>query len=601
VISDRRSDARKPFDIGNALVAASFSPEGAWLSVSGYHPRHGTVELSGMPPFDEAWRGDPGAVRRYRGWMVEARHAFLRLRTRGVARHDVAVDAVAGEPAVEQRHSLVAAEDQTAQLTLIARGRLDRPPLAEITEVSPLAPTRAVTILRPEGMRLRLSAPALAIAATIDVAAGSVTSGQWNLAGAGAAELDLRWTGRLELVVRCTLGAPERRHARSTKHARRPAPRPERLWVTRARLHAAERQRDALARIRDGALRYVSGCAALRVAPREVCLLADHRILPLSWTRDAYYQALLLLSSGERAAADLVEDHLRWLFRRCRRERAAWQRSHLANGEPKDRAFQADQQLYPLLELADYCAATGVVPNDADGSDGRVRGWGGLVAEVWRSLPISDDGFVVTDENPADDSSHFPYLLSAQILAWYVATRLAELEDELDLGRMELGGVANRLRESVPAGFSRSGPYGGQWAYEIDGRGDGRLYADANDLPTALAPLWGFCSPDDVAWRATMRFAFSEHNPAYAPGRFGGLGSLHTPGSWPLGDVQEWIAASLSGDRGQAEATLDRLVSVSAADGLLPEAYDPETGEWRARHWFAWPAAVLGALAPARA
>ena len=38
----------------------------------------------------------------------------------------------------------------------------------------------------------------------------------------------------------------------------------------------------------------------------EVVLLTDHRILPLSWTRDAYYQALLLLATGQSADADLV-------------------------------------------------------------------------------------------------------------------------------------------------------------------------------------------------------------------------------------------------------------------------------------------------------
>ena len=32
-------------------------------------------------------------------------------------------------------------------------------------------------------------------------------------------------------------------------------------------------------------------------------------------------------------------------------------------------------------------------------------------------------------------------------------------------------------------------------------------------------------------------------------------------------------------------------------DGLLPETYDSDTGTWLARHWFAWPSAVLAALA----
>jgi DNA-binding transcriptional MocR family regulator len=42
---------------------------------------------------------------------------------------------------------------------------------------------------------------------------------------------------------------------------------------------------------------------------------------------------------------------------------------------------------------------------------------------------------------------------------------------------------------------------------------------------------------------------------------------------------------------------LERLLAVAAPDGLLPEAYDPDTGGWLARHWFAWPSAVLAALA----
>ena len=74
-----------------------------------------------------------------------------------------------------------------------------------------------------------------------------------------------------------------------------------------------------------------------------------------------------------------------------------------------------------------------------------------------------------------------------------------------------------------------------------------------------------------------MRFAFDRANPGWSPGRWGGLGSGHTPGSWPLGDVQEWVVASLSGQTGQAERALERLLAVAAPDGLLPEAHDSDT------------------------
>ena len=114
------------------------------------------------------------------------------------------------------------------------------------------------------------------------------------------------------------------------------------------------------------------------------------------------------------------------------------------------------------------------------------------------------------------------------------------------------------------------------------------------DFPTVLAPLWGFCAADDPRWRATMEFAFSSRNAeGYFLGPFGGLGSIHTPGAWPLGDVQEIVYGRLVGDERRVTAALDRLVATAGWDGGLPEARDPQSGAVRSRHWFAWPSAAL--------
>ena len=102
--------------------------------------------------------------------------------------------------------------------------------------------------------------------------------------------------------------------------------------------------------------------------------------------------------------------------------------------------------------------------------------------------------------------------------------------------------------------------------------------------------------PDDPLWQATMRFAFSPANPAYVEGRFGGLGSAHTPGVWPLGDVQEWVWASLSGDTRRAGSCLAKLVAIADSDGLLPETYDPGDARWLSRRWFAWPGSAVAAV-----
>jgi hypothetical protein len=135
----------------------------------------------------------------------------------------------------------------------------------------------------------------------------------------------------------------------------------------------------------------------------------------------------------------------------------------------------------------------------------------------------------------------------------------------------------------------------GPWAYAVGGNGHRVDYHDANDLPIALAPTWGFCAAHDPGWSATMRFAFSNANPGWFAGSRAGLGSVHTPGPWPLGDVQAWIAARTLGDEPDATAALIRLEEVAFDDGMLPEAYGAED-DTRIRAWFAWPGAVLAAL-----
>jgi hypothetical protein len=336
------------------------------------------------------------------------------------------------------------------------------------------------------------------------------------------------------------------------------------------------------------ALAYVRGCTALSIGPGERAILTDHRLLPLSWTRDAYYQALLLLAADGPGDRERVADHLRWLWRRCERPDARWVRSHHADGRRKDLAFQADQQLYPLVELADYWRLAGSLPDGVD--------WTDAVAAAWRAVTAAIDpstGLMASHETAADDPAEAPFIAASQILLWYTAVRLAELDAAGALDASYAHGVAARVR----AAFERHLVHDGRWAYASDGAGGRVAYHDANDLPLALAPAWGFCAADDPAWRATIDFAFSAANYGYASGPRGGLGSVHTPGAWTLGDVQRWIVARATGDRTAAAAALQRLHEVALLDGMLPEAYsvtpDPDR---RVRHWFAWPGAALGAL-----
>jgi hypothetical protein len=353
-----------------------------------------------------------------------------------------------------------------------------------------------------------------------------------------------------------------------------------------------------LGQMNQRAASYARTCTSLQVSATERCILADHRILPLSWTRDAYWQARLLMSTWARGGRDgdarIVADHLRWLFLRCERPDGRWQRSHEADGRPHDDRFAADEQLYPLLELADYLTATGAHPELPPEHD-----WTSLVGAAWAAAEAAidpDTGLIASDENAATDPPPYPYLISDQILLWHTASRLASAADRLGLARASLVELAMRTRAAVDSHFLVDGPHGRQWASSVDGRGGSEVYLDATDLPVALATLWGFCKASAPAWRATMRTGLGQGNPAWVEGVAGGLGSRHTPGTWTLGDIQAWLAFGLMGERETSDAALARLVTAAFSDGMLPEAYDPDGSGSAVRHWFAWPGAILGWL-----
>jgi hypothetical protein len=112
--------------------------------------------------------------------------------------------ACVGRPQLEQNVLLTADEQNSAYPTLYARGTLDRPTFAEITEVSPPEPTWATTSLSADASVLRIDAPALPAHAEIRVA-GSARL--WQIAGNEASLVIPRVDGEseLELTIVCSL------------------------------------------------------------------------------------------------------------------------------------------------------------------------------------------------------------------------------------------------------------------------------------------------------------------------------------------------------------------------------------------------------------
>jgi hypothetical protein len=206
----------KPLDVGNGQACASFALDGSWLSLGCAHPRRGFVEFTGAPALDEAWRGHPDAVRRYRHALTLAGHAAVRLtgtvpaaapdprpdgrpRWSGADRsgtYQAEAWAAADQPAVLQRHVLRAEPDhRPRRLTLVVSGQLERPPFAEITEVSPLPSVPSRTSTSAEGTALRIVEPALPAVARLRVTLSGGTTTGWRV-DADAARLPISWDPR---------------------------------------------------------------------------------------------------------------------------------------------------------------------------------------------------------------------------------------------------------------------------------------------------------------------------------------------------------------------------------------------------------------------
>ncbi|MDR5684259.1 MAG: glycoside hydrolase family 125 protein [Armatimonadota bacterium] len=600
----------KPWDAGDGTASASLGSDGRVLSMHRPHTRHGWFHLAGFPPFPEDRRRDPEFVRTFRRSMGDPSGPGLSVRPRGMGSpergwvaHRIPAFrwradglAVWWIPFVRDGrlicwlHARSRRPDGPAALTVEFAPTLGvvRAAYGQITEGGPLPPYDARNRVRWVQGAVWWEAPGLPGWARVGPAPRVADCERMP-------PVALRWDVTLDLSEGCAehvlvaeLGETEFRAPLAI-----PSADDVHAWLHDAvgRACAPEVGTEPAARwwIHRN-LAFALDVCAVDVG-EGTCLVTDPVLLPLSWNRDAYYVACLLgafavRNSGSplgQTARRALRRHLTWLFDVAARPDGLWGRSHLTNGEVKDRAFQLDQQWYPLLELARAALEWG-----------QTDLWDRHRRQALRSLDAllamrSALGLFPTSETPADDPLSLPYHFSSHVLAWRTLALLSRLP-----GCERLLSETDRLRGLVERHFRIRDS--GIYAYATDGEGGHRRYHDANDLPTACAARWGFCAPDDVWWRRTIVFAYSAANAGWFDGPFGGLGSVHAPGPWTLGDIQRWIVAHDTGDAAAKAAAEQRLRAVAFDDGLLCESYDAHSGLPRTRAWFAWPGAVLAAL-----
>ena len=621
---------------------------------------HGRVVLTDAPAFPEERRLDQPAVRAYRAGLASPKRrgfglglldgdadAFLvedslplAVHDRDDARIEALTFAPRGRPGAVQVVR-VAARDEELEVSIGWDGdvRLARAEYTQLTPGGPLPPVAEEPISGVDGRVLWIedrglgAAAAIALPASVVVPAGTSVP----LIVALAVGISLR-----DVVREATSLAGEGLELVEQEVGER-----RRWWQgvglagpsggTAGPSGSAGADPDHTTR---RGIAYVLDCAAAEVPdPRDgtapsaspaVAMLADHEILPLVWTRDAYYccRALLALAGrdqalpggdgdavgdgravGDERALSIVLRFLEWLFVVAERPAGWWPRASLASGAAKDPAFQLDQQLFPLLLLDDVVR----LAKDPLTARRYAVTRDGVVAALLAKRSAS--GLIATDETPADDPLEQPYHFSSHVLLWRVlrevdpraaeevraATRKAFMRDgrfAYAVGGPPEAGISGRTGGRARSRARRQPGRVADPAHAsvVGAERDVRFYHDANDFPTVFAPGWGFCSADDPVWRATIEFAWSRENGSYFEGELAGLGSLHTRHPWPLGDLQKIVVARVLRDPAREQRAWERLERVQTWDALLPEAYDEATGAVASRHWFAWPSALRALL-----
>lgn len=585
----------KPLDFGGEGVTGSVNADGRLIALNFYHPQQGYVTLTSAEPFPEGERYNPPMVRAYRNGLAHLDGFGARFAAPIVARSFSLIESAI--PRIDLQVASVGARAASLQTTgdiscvTCASGRgavqtITMPPNLRLRWGGRLCLQRCAYTQLTEGgplpmppLKMRIFCQdGLLIIHNPEIDAAVAIAGLTAMCDAQDAEtlveLILPLASDTHLTLAYGVGQTADEAAANARWLR--DHHDTQAAISHWRGVTAGLPDDPLAR------RGINYSLMMAIPVGEgTCLITDHMLLPLSWNRDAYFMARALLSAGQ---PEVVRRHLLWMFETAERPDGAWARCYTANGSVKDPAFQLDQQLYPLLEFADYMLETGDQAVYARLLPSVKATLAGL--EARRS---GDSLLFATDETPADDPIALPYHLSSHILMWHTMTQLNRIG--------AAGDWAERLaplRETIQQTFVAQHQGRAIYAYAADGAGHFHFYHDANDFPLALAPAWGYVPPDDPVWAATVAFAFSDdnHGGVYA----GHLGSVHTPAPWALGDIQEMVIARALKDPAREEKAWASLRAAAQPDGALPEAYDATTGEVVSRYWFAWPSAALACV-----
>jgi uncharacterized protein len=615
---------QKPLDFGNGSLSASVKADGRICAINRPHRKHGFITLTSMEQFPNDKWYDPAFVRRYRKQLAESsigfgvvpqgftkpniylmnkKHPYFHYHETGMEVNSAFfIKKRDTEDYVVQQMELVNHQEKEIMIPVELGGQisLNRSSYGQLTEGGPIPIPPAILDVTVSGNVIAIRNHSLGAQAEITI----LENNEPIQLGEGQFTVDKPFT--LNQMIQVTIQPKQRKiltvvyalcdQSETALASGAHLPFNETDFKGRSHLSSIDWKDFVIGRNID----YIVSCCAVPVHGESICIITDHQLLPLAWNRDAYYMMQLLFDSlahkkegsWRQEVQRIIKGHLIWMFEDAERPDGYWGRAYLTNGYSKDPIFQLDQQCYPILELCHYYQEF----RDAE-TVTRLFPFVEEILEMLSHHKADQHWLYKTGETPADDEVEYPYHFSSQVLVWHMFKELAKVNRELQLSKADFGELAEKVKNDCLTNFTFTYHGNELFAYLTDLNGGFQLYHDANDLPTVYAPMWGFCDLTDSAWMETMKFAFSEENKGgYYPGLFGGLGSVHTPHKWPLGDGQELLFALLTGDKDRENDVVSKLKRAVQWDGLFSEAVNETNGEVASRHWFSWPGAFIASV-----
>lgn len=604
---------KKPLDVGCGHVTASINPNGSVNSINGPHSKHGFITLTTLDQFSNNKWYESQYVRTYRRAMVETNSGFGVIPDMDLnwkisfldgkdPVYEMTIDGIhvtstfsariddGGSGAIVQQLTIENARESLGFFPVRIGGRfsLNRCSYGQLTEGGPIMVPEVKNDVSVRKNQISIKNDPLHARADIVIFEDGkpLLLEEMNIVESKPVEMEQIVKLKLEEKQKKVITVVYTLYEGLEQVTTRNVPMDyssndgsdQEIWSS----FVIERN-----------IEYILSCCSIPVSEEKVCIITDHQLLPLAWNRDAYYMMKLLFLSHEQnqdvRVQKVLKGHLLWMFHTANRPDGYWGRAYLTNGFCKDNIFQLDQQCYPLLELCEYFDAFGDVETVE-----RCLPQVNEILEMLFRYKADEKWLFRTGETPADDKVNYPYHFSSQVLVWNTFSKLAKLNKCFSFSSSNLLEWANKVKLDCLDQFSASNNNKEMFAYLTDLENNYQFYHDANDLPTVLAPLWGFVSKENEKWINTMNFAFSQKNKGgYYEGGYEGLGSVHTPHKWPLGDGQELLYAFLMNDKKRVYRVLEKLQAAVQWDGLFSEAVDENTGVVASRHWFSWPGAFI--------